>query len=367
MEDHPISYRNFEGIIPDGEYGAGVVVLFDRGKYKEIESFKKTFKKGYLKFKLLGKRLRGNWTLIKYKDNNWLLLKENDGIKLYNDIKEFPRSIKSNKTMEEIRRDIVLTNKDKIIYKKDNITKQDIFNYYKKVSSLMLPYIKDRYLTTVRAPKGVDEEVFFKKHFSENKHLYKKGDYYYIKDEIGLLSEVQMNSIEFHVGGGNIKNSKYANVMVFDLDPDEKLSIENLREGVKDLKKILDSLKLKSYLKTSGGKGYHILVPFKENITYKKMEKISYNIAKIMVEKYPDKYTTNMSKKERKDKIFIDYLRNKKGSTTVAPYSLRIRKTPSVSLPIKWSELSKVTPNQITITDTIKRIKRKNPWGDFFD
>ena len=367
VEDHPISYRNFEGIIPKGEYGAGTVMLWDRGTYKEIEPFKTTLKKGYLKFELRGKRLKGKWTLIKFKEDNYLLIKENDGIKLYNDINEFNTSIKSNKTMEEIRGDIKLTNPDKVMYTRPKITKQDIMNYYKKVSKYMLPYVKDRYLSVVRAPKGNSGEIFFKKHFKENSNLSKKKNYYYITDEKGILSEVQMNSIEFHVGGANINNENYPNIMVFDLDPDEKLSITKVRQGVKDLKEILDSLKLKSYLKTSGGKGYHIVVPLKSGIAWKKFERISSNIAKIMEEKYPDKYTTNMSKSKRKGKIFIDYLRNKKGSTSVAPYSLRIRKKASVSMPIKWSELDTIKPNEITIDVALKRLKRKDPWEDFFD
>ena len=119
------------------------------------------------------------------------------------------------------------------------VNKEDIFNYYKKVAKYMLPYIKNRLISTVRIPNGINGEKFFKKHFSENKYLYKvRGNYYYIDDEIGLLSEVQNNSIEFHIGC-SIINSRYPNIMVFDLDPDENLSINKIRQGVKDLKKIL--------------------------------------------------------------------------------------------------------------------------------
>jgi bifunctional non-homologous end joining protein LigD len=159
-------------------------------------------------------------------------------------------------------------------------------------------------------------------------------------------------------------------MMIFDLDPDEDLNIDIVRQGVLDLKKILDDLKLKSYLKTSGGKGYHIVVPFKDKYTYKKYKKfrkISEDITKLLVEKYPDKYTNNVRFKNRDNKIFIDYFRNNKGSTFVCPYSLRIRKKCTVSMPIKWSELYKVKPDDITINDAIRRLKRKDPWKDFFD
>ena len=384
VENHPLTYRTFEGTIPKGEYGAGIVMLWDIGTYTEIEPFKNTYKKGYLKFKLNGKRLKGAWTLISFQNDNWLLIKEKDKIKLFNDINEFTTSIKTGRTMDEIKDnkrkkqklpEIKITNPDKIMYKNPNVTKQEIINYYEKVASRMIPYIENRLLRVVRAPNGTNDEKFFKKHFPENPYLAKLKvknkngeyeEYYYITDELGLISEAQMNSIEFHVGGSTINDRVHPNIMVFDLDPDEKLSINKVREGVKDLKKILDSLNLKSYLKTSGGKGYHVVVPLKTTVTWKKFEKIALDIATLMEKKYPDKYTTNIRKENRKGKIFIDYLRNTKGSTSVAPYSLRARDKASVSMPIRWSELDKIKPNEITINDAIKRLKRKDPWEGFF-
>jgi bifunctional non-homologous end joining protein LigD len=376
VENHPVSYRNFEGIIPDGSYGAGTVMLWDLGTYEEIESFSKTIKSGYLKFKLKGSKLKGKWTLVNVKDNNWLLIKENDGIKLYDDIKKLPKSIKTNRTMSEITNnkknnilnEIDITSPDKIIYKNTKTTKLDVLKYYNKVSSRMIPYIKNRYLSTVRMPNGSDGEKFFKKHFSENKNLtkIKNSNYYYISNTLGLLTETQLNSFEYHVGCCSIYDKTHPDIMVFDLDPDEKLSIDKVRRGVKDLKKILDDLKLKSYLKTSGGKGYHVVVPLNYKVTWNNFEKIAYDIAKLMVTKYPDKYTINIRKKERKGKIFIDYLRNSKSATSVAPYSLRARKNPTVSMPIKWSELDKIKPDEIDINEALKRLRRKDPWQDFF-
>lgn len=362
VENHPLSYRKFEGIIEEG-YGKGTVMLWDEGIYKEIEPFKKTLTENYLKFELFGTKLKGKWTLIKFKEDNWLLIKEKDNIKLYEDINELDRSIKTNRKMEEIKNEIAITNPEKIIYKKEKITKKQIIDYYKKVSNRMLPFLKERYLSTVRAPNGVDKEVFFKKHF-DNKFLKKvrSKDYYYIDDLKGLLSEAQMNSIEFHIGSS--KKDNIPNLMVFDLDPDTKLSIKKIRDGVKDLKKILDDLKLKAFLKTSGGKGYHIIVPINNKISYQKFEQIAKKISLLMVTTYPEKYTINMSKRKRKNKIFIDYFRNKKGSSFVAPYSLRAREKATISMPIKWSELDKIKPDDITIKEALKRLKRKDPWED---
>ena len=380
VEDHPIDYRNFEGTIPKGEYGGGTVMLWDRGYWEPITGYKPNFKEGPIKFILKGSKLKGMWTLVKLKDgnNNWLLIKDEDEYYLYDDINEFNTSIKTNRTMDEITsniKKIEITNPNKIVYKNPKVTKMDIVNYYKTVAKRMLPLIENRLISTIRYPSGSKGDKFYKKHF-ENLHkflgikrLTNKGDhqndYYYIKDINGLISEVQMNSYEFHIWGCLANDIRHANMLVFDLDPDEKLSLDKLREGVKDLKSILDDYKLISYLKTSGGKGYHIVVPLNASITWKNARSIAKNIAKLMEAKWPNKYTSNMKKEKRKGKIFIDWVRNTKGATSVAPYSLRIRKKLTVSMPISWNELDKVKPDEITIEEALKRIKRKDPWQDF--
>ena len=173
-----------------------------------------------------------------------------------------------------------------------------------------------------------------------------------------------MNSYEFHIWGSKIPRLKHPDILVFDLDPDEKMSLKKVREGVRDLKSILDDLKLDSYLKTSGGKGYHIVVPI-SNVTLKEYKQIALNIAKLMEAKWPEKYTSNIRKESRKGKIFIDYLRNSFGATSVAPYSLRLRKKPTISVPISWEELDEVKPDSYTIKDIDIILKKPNPWSNF--
>lgn len=374
VEDHPISYKNFEGTIPKGEYGAGTVMLFDLGYYEIIK-----YEKYLIKVILYGKRLKGMWTLTHFKNDNWLLIKDHDFYENYNDITKYKRSIKTNRTMKEIKdnekkKEILLTSPNKKII--GNITKKVIFNYYKKVAPYMMPYLENRIISVVKAPSGINNKIFFKKHLENQKRYLEKinisskndkeKDYYYILDEIGLLSEVQMNSYEFHIWGSNASNKNKPNMMVFDLDPDKSLSLDKLRLGVKYLKEILDNLNLKSFLKTSGGKGYHICIPFKNNLTWKKFYKISEDIANIIENTHSELFTTNNRKEKRKNKIFIDYLRNQKSATFVAPYSVRLRKNAPVSMPIAWNELDKIKPNEITIYKAIKRLKKKDPWKDFF-
>lgn len=383
VEDHPISYHNFEGIIPDGEYGGGTVMLFDKGYYKIVVKNNKL-----IKFILYGKRFKGMWSLIRFKKNNWLLIKDDDYYTNYIDISNYKTSIKTNRTMKQIKNNtklikennntinyITITNPNKIIFDEDKITKKDIINYYQKIAKRMMPFLENRIISVIRAPNGYKQEVFFKKHLDNKndgigkinlKKKEKRTDYYYILDEIGLISEVQMNSFEFHIWGSLASNINKPNLMVFDFDPDEKLSLFELRNGVKDLKMILDDLGLKSFLKTSGGKGYHVLVPVK-NMNWNAFSKTAENIALLMTSKWPDKYTTNMRKIKRKGKIFIDWYRNKKESTFVAPYSLRLRKSAPISMPISWKELDSVKPNEITIKNVSQRLKKKDPWSHFFD
>ena len=387
VEDHPISYGNFEGIIPKGEYGGGTVMLWDKGYWTPLKNTKPDFTNGPIKFTLNGERLKGSWSLVKMKDNNWLILKEKDEYVSNTNIEKYKTSIKTGRTMNEIEKnikfkknfnfkDIEITNPKKVIFNKNKITKEDIVNYYKLVSSKMMPYLDNRLISTVRCPNGLNSEKFFMKHLNtDSPDIGKKilkdkdgknKDYYYIKNPDGLISEVQMNSYEFHIWGSKQNSINKPDILVFDFDPDEKLSLKKIRDRVRDLKSILDELNLKSYLKTSGGKGYHIFIPL-NTTSWKKTETIAKNIAELMVQKWPKKYTTNMSKKKRTNKIFIDYFRNKKGATSVCPYSLRLRDKATVSLPISWKDLDKIKPDSITIKNINDYLKKQDPWKDFFN
>ena len=386
VEDHPFDYRDFEGTIPKGEYGGGTVMLFDEGYWHPVTDPKKGFKEGMLKFELKGERLKGLWTLVHFKEDNWLLIKEKDEFIEFRDIKNITTSIRTGRTMKEIETDIKKSTKgtilgieisspEKLLYNKPKITKKEVVKYYEAVAKRMLPFLKNRIISTVRCPEGINGDTFFKKHFENERDGFNKIDvknkdkeleeYYYITNEKGLISEAQMNSIEFHTWGSSVTDLEHPDIMVFDLDPDENLSLKKLRAGVKDLKTILDELKLKSYLKTSGGKGYHVVVPIK-NVTWKEFRSIAKNIAELMEAKWPDKYTSNIRKENRKGRIFIDWVRNTKGQTSVAPYSLRAREGAPVSFPISWNELDKTNPTEITLRKALKKIKEPDPWKNFF-
>lgn len=392
VEDHPLDYRNFEGTIPKGQYGGGTVMLWDEGFWEPIGNFENDFKKGTIKFVLHGKRLKGKWALVFFKEDNWLLIKEKDEYEGVKNIDKYKTSIRTNRTMSEIEsgkqkkktskkdgivENITITHPEKLIYPKPKISKLDIALYYQAVAGRMMPFLQKRLISTIRSPEGIDGEKFFKKHLN-NKNAGigkkwlpndsgKKEDYYYMKDIEGLISEVQQNSFEFHIWGSLVNRLEHPDMLVFDLDPDEKLDIKKIRGGVKDLKSILDELSLTSFLKTSGGKGYHVVVPIHSIKSWEKAREFAKNIAKLMEMKRPEKYTSNVRKETRKNRIFIDWIRNTRGATSVAPYSLRLRDGAPVSMPIRWSELDKISPNEITMDIALKRLKRKDPWEGFFE
>lgn len=267
---------------------------------------------------------------------------------------------------------VIISNPSRIIYPEQKITKLDVALYYSTVSKYMMPFLEKRLLSVIRAHQGIKGEIFFKKHpKTENKLIKKfkiakdKEEYFYLPNEKAIIYQAQMGTIEFHIWASKVSSIDKPDIMTFDLDPDKNVPITKLREGVRYLKKLLDKLKLKSYLKTSGGKGYHILVPFSSSYSWAEFEDFAKGVALYLENQYLDLYTSNIRKASRKGKIFIDYMRNGKGATCVCPYSLRARKGAKISMPISWNDLDKIAPDDINILN-YKNFLKKNPWRNFF-
>ncbi len=271
---------------------------------------------------------------------------------------------------------VKISSPDKIIYNELDITKEEVIRYYSKVADKMLPYVRHRILSIVRCPKGVSQACFYKKHPGPgSKGIItmpvstgddETGEYFYIENATGLISEAQMGTLEFHIWGSSVDNLEMPDMMVFDLDPDEGMDLDKVRQGVIDIRSILDELNLKSYLKISGGKGYHVVIPLKPTADWDKFHDFARQVAEVMENKWPERYTSNVRKAKRKGKIFIDWIRNARGATSIAPYSLRARKGAKVSMPIFWEELYTVAPDGINMEDALFRIEKKDPWEDFF-
>lgn len=270
---------------------------------------------------------------------------------------------------------ITISNPDKILFSKTKTTKLELIKYYEKVAPYMLKFLNNRLITELRCHNKNKQVCFYKKHpeknenvqtFYINKSKTSENCYFFLKNKTQLINQVQLGTVEFHIWGSKIDKLNYPDIMVFDFDPDEKLSLDNLKQQVKNLKQVLDQLNLKSFLKTSGGKGYHVCVPFQSSVSWKKFSQFAQKVASLMEQKWADKITTTMSKKERRGKIFVDYLRNKKGATCVCPYSVRAKDTPFVSMPISWEQLDKIAPNFFTINNVTSQVLQQNAWKNFF-
>lgn len=278
-----------------------------------------------------------------------------------------------NEKNGELRIDGVrITNPGKLLFEDPPITKEDVVRYYASMADRMLPYASGRILSIVRCPRGADSACFFKKHPGPSTPGVRTVDiptssgdeepYFYVEDAVGLVSEVQMDTLEFHLWGSRVDTLEQPDMMVFDLDPDKGLGLEQVRRGVRDLKGILDELGLTSFLKTSGGKGYHVVLPFQPAASWDAFHDFARRIAQVMAEKWPDRYTSNVRLAKRTGKVFIDWMRNGRGATSIAPYSLRARSGARVSMPLSWKELDQTAPDAFTMDDALARIDGDDPW-----
>lgn len=273
---------------------------------------------------------------------------------------------------------IKITNPNKILYPKDNISKLDIIEYYNAIHKWILPYIVERPLTLLRCPSDY-KECFYQKHISQNKsdvlfdilinEKLGKRNYLYIKNKEGLLTLAQMDCLEIHPWGSTIQEIDHPDVITFDLDPAPDIEWKNVVASAWEIKQHLAEFKLKSYVKTSGGKGLHIVVPIKPEYDWDEVKNFARVFVEFLTQCNPKKYIGKMSKAERKGKIFIDYLRNQRGATSIAPYSTRAREHAPVSTPLDWNELTHHFEDTFYTIKTLPlRLNelKSDPWKDFF-
>lgn len=274
---------------------------------------------------------------------------------------------------------IRLTHPDRVLYPDQGLTKAELAQFYADIADWILPHVVNRPLTIVRCPGGSQGQCFYQKNVSEGlpeaiHGVFIEGKetdrtYISIKDVKGLVSLVQIGVLEIHPWGSRIDKLERPDRMVFDLDPGEGVSYPDVVAAAFKLRDILVALGFRSFVKTSGGKGLHIVVPLERRSGWEEMKSFSKAVADEMVKLEPDKYIATMSKAKRKGKIFIDYLRNNRDATTVAAYSTRARKGAPVSAPITWDELSPdLAPNKYNVGNLRARLAslKEDPWKDFF-
>ncbi len=273
---------------------------------------------------------------------------------------------------------VKLSHPDKLLWPDEQVTKQDLLDHYARVWPRMERFVVNRPLSLVRAPDGIHGPRFFQKHASHGmsdriarmKDPAGGEEILFIEDFDGLAALVQYGVVEVHIWGCTMDALEKPDQVVFDLDPDEGVDVDRVREAALDIHARLDELSLPNLVKTSGGKGYHVLVPLKPSADWDDVKGFAHDFARALEQAAPDRYTATLSKKARTGKIFVDYLRNGRGSTTVAPYSSRAKKGATVSMPVTWAELEKgVPPNAFPIGDetTLAELKKADPWADFFE
>lgn len=274
---------------------------------------------------------------------------------------------------------VKISNPNKIFFPSIQLTKLGMAKYYYTIAKRMLPHIKNRPLNILRCPDGIAGECFRQKHLTHQlplsiektsfKHKDKKIDGFIIRNIQGLINLVQLGAVEFHIWGELYSRQGFPDQIVFDLDPDTRITWPQLVDAAFLLKKTLLNLKLKSFVKTTGGKGLHITVPIKPIYTWSQIHTFAKAVANTLVKLNPSLFIATMSKDKRKNKIFIDYMRNSEGATFIAPYSIRINSSASVALPLSWAQLKKTTSSDEftveNIADFLARSK-KQPWENFF-
>jgi bifunctional non-homologous end joining protein LigD len=423
-EDHPIEYADFEGIIPKGEYGGGTVVVWDRGTWTPDGDPRVGMRKGKLTFTLHGEKLRGRFHLARTKldsgkRENWLLFKGNDdSARVDSDIvSERPESALSGRTVEEVAAtpervwhsnlpaseqtpaaasrsaaktpdltslvkrlplDFGLTNLEKVLYAEQNIRKAELIAYFASVASRMLPHVAERPLTLVRCPHGTGHKCFFQKHayagvppvivrvpIREEEHV---EEYMAVRDLEGLVALAQLGALEVHTWVCHTTHVEQPDQFVFDIDPDETLHWDRVVEAALATKRQLEEYGLESFVKTTGGKGLHVVVPVEPGLSWEQHKDFARAIAEGIAREHPQQYLTNMRKALRKGKIFLDYFRNGRGATAIAPYSTRARPGAPVATPLTWDELeSGVDPKSFTLFTVIKRLDslERDPWRGY--
>lgn len=270
---------------------------------------------------------------------------------------------------------IKITHADRIVYPGESITKGDVAAYYQRVMTWLLPNIVKRPLSVIRCPEGAKKTCFFQKHPMHGLHHVgtvelkeEKGSlatYMYAKNADSILELVQFGAMEFHVWSTTVDSLETTDSVVFDLDPSPRVTWERVVAAARLLRKQLDELGLTSFVRTSGGKGLHVIAPINPACSWMLAKDFSHTIATRMTTRQPQEFVDTASKAKRAGKIYVDYLRNARGATSIANYSLRARANAPVATPLRWEELSKIEGgNAFNIHSLPKRLSRlrKDPW-----
>ena len=274
---------------------------------------------------------------------------------------------------------IPISHATRVLFPGAGWTKLDLARYYESIADRMLPHLCNRPLSLVRCPKGGEEECFFQKHVNETissdierievPEEHGSATYMMANSLSAIINLVQIGVLEFHTWGASQGHLDKPDRMIFDLDPAPELPWMQVVEAAQLIRALLDDIGLKSFVKTTGGKGLHVDVPLKPERSWNEVKLFSKAIAKHLEKTIPDRFTSSLSKSKRVDKLFVDYLRNTEGATAVAAYSTRALANAPISTPIGWDELdADMHANHFNLGNIQRRLGqlKEDPWGEYF-
>jgi bifunctional non-homologous end joining protein LigD len=270
---------------------------------------------------------------------------------------------------------VSISHPERVVFAKAKLTKGDVADYYRQMARWILPEAAQRPLSLLRCPDGVDKQCFFQKHHGTGlgdavraiplEQKSGREDYLYIEDVEGLLQLVQMNTLELHPWGATVADPEHPDRLVFDLDPGEGVTWTSIKAAAREVRARLQEVGLESFVRLSGGKGVHVVVPLTPKADWAQAKDFCEAFAQAMAEHAPDRYVATMSKAKRTGVIFIDWLRNARGATSVSSWSLRARPSAGVAVPLRWEELGRIaSADAFPLPKALQRAKRlkQDPW-----
>jgi bifunctional non-homologous end joining protein LigD len=392
VEDHPLDYADFAGTIPEGEYGAGEVEIWDRGTYDNLlaekphpQTVSEGIEAGRLEFTLHGSRLQGDFALIRMNGkrggkDNWLLIKKKDAF-AHPDEDGAPARAKPSARSKSSRSaargnppsgEPEVTHPDKLFYPDAGITKAEVFDFYRRIAPRLLPHLRDRPATLERLPEGIGAGA---PHFwQKNAPTYypdwipiadlptergKRVRYVLVNDAATLLYLVNQGTLTFHTWFSRIEDLDRPDFVLFDLDPGAA-SFADVVTIARTLHDILRGEDVEAFVKTSGKTGLHVLTRWEQEGGYGEARAWALEIAERVVEALPQQATTERSKAKRQGRVYVDVMQNAKGHHAVPPYVLRAVPGAPVSTPLDWRELTPdLDPKAFNLKTIFRRLARK--------